>query len=143
VVVNRPKDLTREQLKEVRMLLDNKGFNEAKLKAAWRSQSNQDIAAGIIGHIRQAALGEALLPFDQRVANAMGRIYAQHSWTPVQRRWLDRLGKQLTHELVIDHTFVNTAFANDGGAKQLDRLLGGQLDVVMSELAEGLWPKAA
>ena len=143
VVVNRPKDLTREQLKEVRMLLDNKGFNEAKLKAAWRSQSNQDIAAGIIGHIRQAALGEALLPFDQRVANAMGRIYAQHSWTPVQRRWLDRLAKQLTHELVIDHTFVNTAFANDGGAKQLDRLLGGQLDVVMSELAEGLWPKAA
>lgn len=143
VVVNRPKDLTREQLKEVRMLLDNKGFSEAKLKAAWRSQSNQDIAAGIIGHIRQAALGEALLPFDQRVANAMGRIYAQHSWTPVQRRWLDRLAKQLTHELVIDHTFVNTAFANDGGAKQLDRLLGGQLDVVMSELADGLWPKAA
>lgn len=143
VVVNRTKDLTREQLKEVRMLLDGQGFSEAKLKAAWRSKSNQDIAAGIIGYIRQAALGEALLPFDQRVASAMQRIYAAHSWTPVQRKWLERLAKQLTHELVIDQAFVNAAFASDGGAKQLNKLLGGQLDVVMSELADGLWPKAA
>ena len=143
VVVNRPKDLTREQLKEVRMLLDGQGFSEAKLKAAWRSKSNQDIAAGIIGYIRQAALGEALLPFDQRVASAMQRIYTAHSWTPVQRKWLERLAKQLTHELVIDQAFVNAAFASDGGAKQLNKLLGGQLDVVMGELADGLWPKAA
>lgn len=143
VVVNRPKDLTREQLKEVRMLLDGQGFSEAKLKAAWRSKSNQDIAAGIIGYIRQAALGEALLPFEQRVASAMQRIYTAHSWTQVQRKWLERLAKQLTHELVIDQAFVNAAFASDGGAKQLNKLLGGQLDVVMGELADGLWPKAA
>lgn len=142
-VVNRPKDLTRAQLKEVRLLLDGAGYSEARLKAAWRNQSNQDIAAGIIAHIRQAALGEALLPFDQRVARAMQAIYAQHAWTPVQRKWLERLAKQLTHELVIDHDFVNHAFANDGGAKQLDKLLGGQLDGVMAQLADGLWPKAA
>ncbi len=143
VVVNRPKDLTREQLKEVRMLLDGQGYSEARLKAAWRSQSNQDIAAGIIGYIRQAALGEALLPFEQRVANAMQRIYTTHAWTPVQRKWLERLAKQLTHELVIDHSFVNTAFANDGGAKQLDKILTGQLDQVMDELADALWPNVA
>jgi type I restriction enzyme R subunit len=143
VVVNRPKDLTREQLKEVRMLLDGQGYSEASLKAAWRSQSNQDIAAGIIGYIRQAALGEALLPFEQRVANAMQRIYTTHAWTPVQRKWLERLAKQLTHELVIDQTFVNKAFANDGGAKQLDKILTGQLDQVMDELAAALWPQAA
>jgi type I restriction enzyme R subunit len=143
VVVNRPKDLTREQLKEVRMLLDGQGYSEARLKAAWRSQSNQDIAAGIIGYIRQAALGEALLPFEQRVANAMQRIYTTHAWTPIQRKWLERLAKQLTHELVIDHSFVNTAFANDGGAKQLDKILTGQLDQVMDELADALWPNVA
>lgn len=142
-VVNRPKDLTREQLKEVRLLLDGAGYSEASLKAAWRNHSNQDIAAGVIAYIRQAALGEALLPFDQRVAQAMQKIYAQHAWTPVQRKWLDRLAKQLTHELVIDQAFVNNAFANDGGAKQLDKLLGGQLDSVMGALAAGLWPRAA
>jgi type I restriction enzyme R subunit len=142
-VVNRPRDLTREQLKEVRLLLDGAGYSEANLKAAWRKQSNQDIAAGVIAYIRQAALGEALLPFEQRVAQAMQRIYAQGTWTPVQRKWLDRLAKQLTHELVIDHNFVNSAFANDGGAKQLDKLLGGQLQDVMGDLASGLWPHVA
>ncbi|MEY5099869.1 MAG: type restriction-modification system endonuclease [Pseudomonadota bacterium] len=142
-VVNRPKDLTRTQLKEVRLLLDGAGYSEAKLKAAWRNQSNQDIAAGIIAYIRQAALGEALLPFEQRVTRAMQKIYGQHAWTPVQRKWLERLAKQLTHELVIDHDLVNHAFANDGGAKQLDKLLGGQLEEVMGELASGLWPQAA
>lgn len=142
-VVNRPRDLTREQLKEVRLLLDGAGYSEARLKAAWRNHSNQDIAAGVIAYIRQAALGEALLPFDQRVAQAMQKIHARHAWTPVQRKWLDRLARQLTHELVIDHAFVNTAFANDGGAKQLDKLLGGQLEQVMHALADGLWPQVA
>ncbi|PQA75803.1 type I restriction-modification system endonuclease [Rhodoferax sp. TS-BS-61-7] len=143
VVVNRPKDLTREQLKEVRLLLDGKGFSEARLQAAWRSQSNQDIAAGIMGYIRQAALGEALLPFDERVKQALQKLYATHPFTPVQRKWLDRLAKQLTHELVIDHTFVNQAFAQDGGAKQLDKLLGGQLDPVLGEITAYLWPQVA
>jgi type I restriction enzyme R subunit len=142
-VVNRPRDLTREQLKQVRLLLDGAGYSEANLKAAWRNHSNQDIAAGIMAYIRQAALGEALLPFDQRVSRAMQKIQAQHAWTPLQRKWLDRLAKQLTHELVIDHSFVNGAFANDGGAKQLDKLLGGQLDHVLDTLADGLWQQLA
>lgn len=86
VVVNRPRDLTREQLREVRLLLDQHGFSEASLKSAWRNQTNQEIAASIIGYIRQAAIGEALLPFDQRVTNAMQKIYALQSWTSVQRR---------------------------------------------------------
>ncbi|MDD2727652.1 type I restriction-modification system endonuclease [Malikia sp.] len=142
-VVNRPKDLSRAQLKELRLLLDGAGYSEAKLKAAWRNQSNQDIAAGLIAYIRQAALGEALLPFEQRVARAMQKTYTLRPWTPVQRKWLERLAKQLTHELVIDHDFVNHAFASDGGAKQLDKLLGGQLEPVMGELASGLWPQVA
>jgi type I restriction enzyme R subunit len=61
----------------------------------------------------------------------------------VQRKWLDRLAKQLHHEVVIDHAFVNRAFATDGGAKQLDAMLGGKLDNVLEALAGGLWPNAA
>ncbi|MGO4416443.1 type I restriction-modification system endonuclease [Cupriavidus sp. KB_39] len=143
VVVQRPKDLTREQLKEVRLLLDAHGYSEAKLQSAWRNQTNQEIAASIVGHIRQAALGEALLPFEQRVAAALKHIYSLTAWTPVQRRWLERLAKQLTHEVVIDPAFVNRAFSGDGGAKQLNKLLGGELDHVLVELAQSLWSQAA
>ncbi len=143
VVVNRPKDLTRAQLREVRLLLDEHGYTEAKIKTAWRNRTNQDIAASIIGYIRQAALGEALMSFNERVAHAMDGIYKMTNWTTVQRRWLDRLAKQLVHEVVIDEQFVNSTFASDGGAKQLNKMLGGKLDDVLHGLAETLWPKVA
>lgn len=143
VVVNRPKDLTREQLREVRLLLDGAGFSEAALKSAWRNQSNQDIAAGIVAHIRQAALGEALLPFDERVNRAMQHIYTLHNWMPAQRSWLDRIAKQLKHETVVDHNFLNEAFRQQGGIRQVDKVLGGQLDTVVTHLAEALWRKVA
>ncbi|TBW09687.1 type I restriction-modification system endonuclease [Azotobacter chroococcum subsp. isscasi] len=141
VVVNRPQDLTREQLREVRLLLDGHGFSEASLQSAWRNQTNQEIAASIVGFIRRAALGEALLPFEQRVANAMQTIYALQPWTPVQRRWLDRLARQLVHEVVIDDRQIGEAFKNDGGSRQLDKRLGGQLAVVLEALNGNLWPQ--
>lgn len=143
VVVNRPKDLTREQLKEVKLLLDKAGYSEAILKTAWRNQTNQDIAASIIGHIRQAAIGEALVPFEQRVHQGMIHIYNLHNWTPIQRKWLERLAKQLTHETIIDTQFVNQAFARDGGSKRLDKLLNGELNNVLEELSENIWTEAS
>ena len=139
VIVNKPKDLTRAQLKEVRLLLDEHGYSEARLQSAWRNQTQQEMAVSIVGYIRQAALGEALLSFEQRVANAMQKIYALHPWTPIQRKWLDRLAKQLTHEVVIDQQVVNRAFAQDGGAKRLNSLLGGDLDKVLETLNDNLW----
>jgi type I restriction enzyme R subunit len=143
VVVNKPKDLTRDQLKEIKVLLDNNGYSETKLKAAWRNSTNQEIAASIIGHIRQAALGEPLIPFDQRVHNALQKIYAMHAWLPPQRKCLERLGKQLIHEVIIDHNFVNNAFAQEGGAKRVDKLLDNQLEEVLNTLADGLWGEAS
>jgi type I restriction enzyme R subunit len=139
VVVNRPRDLTREQLREVRLLLDQAGFSEVNLSSAWRDQTQQTIAAGIVGYIRQAALGEALVPFDQRVAKAMQRIYQEHAWTPVQRRWLERLAKQLVHEVVVDRPVVQRNFESDGGVARLDRLLGGRLDEVLQKVSDHLW----
>ena len=140
VVVNKPRDLTRAQLKDIRILLDNAGYTEANLQAAWRNQTNQDIAASIIGHIRRAALGEALKPFEQRVQDAMQNIYSLHNWTPAQRKWLERLSKQLVHEVIIDQQFVNQRFDDKGGAKQLDKVLGGKLEQVLEELSEAVWP---
>ena len=103
VVVNRPKDLTREQLarsapaaRRARLLRSQPERGLAQPRATRTSPPASS------AYIRQAALGEALLPFEQRVAKAMQKIYAQHPWTPVQRKWLDRLAKQLTHEVVID-----------------------------------------
>lgn len=139
VVVNRPRDLTRGTLKEVRLLLDGAGYSEARLESAWRNATNQEIAASIVGHIRRAALGEALVPFEQRVRDAMQRIYALHGWTPAQRKWLDRLAKQLTHEVVLDRDFIHQRFAEQGGIKRLDAVLDHHLDEVLEALNDALW----
>jgi type I restriction enzyme R subunit len=139
VVVNRPQDLTREQLREVRLLLDGHGYSEVNLQSAWRNQTNQEIAASIVGFIRRAALGEALLPFEQRVTKAMETIYTLQPWTQVQRKWLDRLAKQLVHEVVIDKKQIGEAFKSDGGSTRLDKMLGGNLGVVLDALNDNLW----
>lgn len=62
-----------------------------------------------------------------------------HPWTVPQRNWLNRLAKQLVHEVIIDHEFVNQRFAENGGARQLDKVLNHQLDRVLDELSEAVW----
>ncbi len=49
------------------------------------------------------------------------------------------LSKQLIHEVVLDKQFINDLPAFQGGAKQLNKLLGSQLDTVLDELREHLW----
>lgn len=137
--INRPKDLTREQLKEVRLYLDQNGFSESNLKAAWRNQTNQEIAASIIGYIRQAALGQPLISFERRVETAMETIYVMRRWTTAQKRWLARLAKQLNHEIVMDQDTVNELFSEDGGARRMNTLLHDQLDLVLETLSASLW----
>src|SRR4051812_28455033 len=73
-VVQRPRDLTRTQLRELRQELDRRGFSEANLRRAWSDAKNEEIAASIIGFVRQAALGDALIPYAERVNVAMKRI---------------------------------------------------------------------
>ncbi len=53
-VVTRPRELTRKQLRELRIALDQAGFSETNLATAWRDLTNEEIAAGIVGYIRQA-----------------------------------------------------------------------------------------
>jgi len=57
----------------------------------------------------------------------------------MQAAKLARLAKQLTHEFVIDHDFVNRAFAANGEAKQLNKMLDQQLNEVIATLSESLW----
>jgi len=73
----------------------------------------------------------------------MQSIYALQPWTPVQRKWLERLAKQLVHEVVIDEKQIGEAFRNDGGSTRLDKMLGGHLAVVLEEINGQLWTQAS
>src|SRR5690606_8175204 len=107
VVTTRPRDLTREDLRTLRLLLAERGFDEAALRTAWKDARNEDIAASIIGYIRQAAIGSPLVPFEERVNRALARIKQSRKWSANQIRWLDRLAAQLKKEIIIDDTLFD------------------------------------
>ncbi len=144
VVTQRPRELTRAQLKELKLALDQAGYSETRLRSAWRAQTNEDIAASIIGYIRQAALGDALKPYDERVRGAMKKLLASQPWTPPQRKWLERIGKQLTQETIVDHEAVDSGqFAAEGGFQRLNKVFDGKLDKILGDLNEAIWEKGA
>ena len=41
----------------------------------------------------------------------------------------------------IGRAFVNHRFTDDGGAKRMNKVLGEQLDTVLEELNEAMWPQ--
>jgi type I restriction enzyme, R subunit len=146
-VLTRPRELTRKQLRELRLLLDNAGFPERTVESAYRETTNQDIAAGVIGYIRQAALGDALISYEQRVDRALQKILASKPWSSPQKEWLKRLAEQTKVNLLVDREALDDPdlmFKRDGGGfKRLDKVFDGSLQTLLDQFNESLWPPAA
>jgi len=146
-VLTRPRDLTRQQLKELVLALDQAGFTEMRLATAWRELSNQDIAARIIGYIRQAAVGDALVPYAERVDHAMQTLLTHppggKAWTHPQRDWLKRIAAQTKANLLVDRAALDDPdliFKREGGGfNRLDKLFNGQLQPVLEAFNDALW----
>jgi type I restriction enzyme R subunit len=142
LVVQRPRDLTRADLREVRSALDLKGYSEANLRRAWADAKNVDIAASIIGFVRQAALGDPLIPYADRVKAAVQRVLASRAWSDPQKRWLRRIGEQIEKEIVVDREALDREpFAADGGFVRLNKVFDGELEAVLTGLNEEMWKR--
>ena len=130
LVVKRPRDLTIRDLKEIRLELKRHNFNETDLQQAWSQVKQENIAADIISFIRQVALGTKLVSHEERIKYAMKQVYAlNNQWTPSQRKWLERIEKQLMKENVLGPTAEeafndNTIFHKSGGYKRMKQLFG-------------------
>lgn len=146
-VLTRPRELTRLQLRELAIALDQAGYTEARLATAWRELTNQDIAARIIGYIRKAAIGDALIPWEQRVDRALERLLAAQPWTKPQRDWLQRIARQTKANLIVDRAALDDPdliFRREGGGfARLDKLFDGRLTAVLDTFHDALWPTAA
>ena len=144
VVLQRPRDLTRAQLRELRLELDKMGYSEINLRQAWQDARSEDIAASIVGFIRQAALGDPLVPYADRVMSAMKRMMGKQLWTDPQRRWLQRIGEQVAREVIVDRAALDQEpFQADGGFNRLNRIFDGKLEAILGDINEELWRKTA
>ncbi|MDB5692617.1 MAG: Type restriction-modification system, restriction subunit [Alphaproteobacteria bacterium] len=140
----RPRELTRKELKALAVLLDGKGFSEAALRRAYGSARNADIAAHIIGFVRQAALGDPLVPYEARVENGVQRILASRSWTAKQKQWLTRIGRALKAQPVGDPELLSDPlFAQAGGYEMVDREFDSGLGDVLKDLNAAIWDSPA
>jgi type I restriction enzyme R subunit len=80
-VTQRPRDLTRDDLRQLKLALYQEGYTEKALQSAWTESKNEDFAATSIGYIRQLALGSPLVPYAERVEHALQRLRQEHQFT--------------------------------------------------------------
>lgn len=144
LITQRPRELTRKDLKEIKEILDAAGFTEANLRTAWREWRNEDIAASIIGYIRTQALGSALIPYQERVDTALKCILKKRAWTSPQRTWLQRIANQVKIETIVDReTLDNGQFKADGGFNRLNKTFDGELSMLLQDFMEEIWQESA
>ncbi len=143
VVLQRPRDLTRKELKALKLALSEKGFDESTLKTAWRDSTNQEIAATIIGYIRQAALGDPLQPWPERVDKALRKLLGSRQWSNPQRSWLEKIASQTKTNFVVDREVMDDPdqlFKHEaGGFNALNRKFDGQLEEILHNFNELIW----
>ena len=141
IVATRPQDLTRQSLKELRLILDRNNFSETMLNTAWKNMTNEDIAADVISFIRQRSIGGALVSKEVRIHNAVEKVKKDHpELTKVQIGWLGRIEAQLMKETVLNReTFESAAFANKGGFNVINRAFDNKLDNYITEINDAMY----
>lgn len=136
----RPRELTRKELKEAARQLDAAGFSETTLRRAYGRVRNADIAAHIIGFVRQAALGDPLVAYETRVDKAIEKALSNGAWTEKQRQWLRRIGRALKETPVGDRELLEApAFRQQGGYAAVDKVFDNRLGDVLQDLNEAIW----
>ncbi|MBZ4028177.1 type I restriction-modification system endonuclease [Lactobacillus johnsonii] len=144
IVATRPKDLTYDELKKIKLELEKKGFKENDLQTAWKNANQVQTTADIISFIRQAAVGSELVDHNVRIHNAMQKVYGMADWNMVQRQWLKRIENQLLANTVLgpraEEVFnKNYYFKRQGGYKQMKKIFADNADQIIYILNENLY----
>ena len=140
LICTKPASLTRKDLKELRLVLNQNGFSNLQLNTAYKDVKNEDIVADIIAHIRTAALGSSLIAHEERIRKGVESLREAHEWNPIQHRWINRIEEQLLQESIITiEDLDKPPFSNDGGFRRIDKAFKGQTKEVIEELNQYLY----
>ncbi|NQY86181.1 MAG: hypothetical protein HRT51_00300 [Colwellia sp.] len=102
---------------------------------------NEEIAARIIDFIRQAAIGEALLPFENRVDNALDKILSRQQWETPQKQWLQAIAKQMKATTIVDNVALYSGIFKQqlGGIKRANKLFQQPITELLADFYRALW----
>lgn len=141
IVCTRPKELTRQSLKDLRLTLDREGFTTQQLNTAVSELTNEKMAADIISLIRRYAIGSTLISHEARIRRAVGKLKKAHKFTAIEQKWIGRMEKYLLEESVLNVSVFDedSRFKNAGGFKKIDRIFQNRLENIVMELNEYLY----
>lgn len=140
LLCTKPASLTRKDLKELRLLLEEKGYSNTSLNTAWNELTNQYIVADIIAHIRTAALGTSLVGHHDRIRSAVKKLRDSHEWNQIQLKWLDKIEAQLLRETILTVEDLNKPpFSEEGGEARLNKVFKEGIGTVLDELNDYLY----
>lgn len=141
IVCTRPKELTRESLKSLRLTLDREGFTTKQLNTAVSQLTNEEIAADIISLIRRYAIGSTLISHEARIRQSVEKLKKAHSFSKQELNWIARMEKYLMEESVLNVTVFDEdgRFKAQGGFNKINKVFGNKLESIILELNEYLY----
>ena len=141
VVCTRPKDLTRESLKSLRLILDRQGFTTQQLNTAISEFTNEEMAADIISLIRRYAIGSPLISHEEKIRKAVDKLKKSHNFSKQELSWIGRMKKYLIEESVLNMQVFNedSRFKNYGGFSKINKIFQNNLENIVHELNEYLY----
>lgn len=135
IACTKPSDMTRAQLKELKMALDKENFTVANLNEASSSVKNEHIVADIISYVRQAVLNTPLRNHDERVNKAFEKLIATNNFNKMQLDLLEKIRTYMLHESILNvETFEAPAFKAEGGFVRFDKKFAGNLIAIIRQI---------
>lgn len=141
IICTRPKELTRETLKSLRMALAQNGFTTQQLNTAVSEITSEEITADIISLVRRYAIGSPLVSHQARIRRAVDKLKKAHNFSRVELNWLSRIESYLLNESVMNVKVFDEdeRFKTNGGYKRLNQIFGNNLEGIITELNEYLY----
>ena len=144
IACTKPSDMTRAQLKELKLALDKENFTETSLNEATSAVTNAHIVADIIAHVRKAVLKTPLFNHDERVTAAFAKLTAAHRFNKMQLDLLEKIKTYMLHESILNtETFESPVFKMEGGFARFNKKFGGNLIEIIREINTYIYEGAA
>ena len=135
IVCTKPSDLTRAQLRELKLALDKEGYNENSLNEATSAIKNADIVADIISYVRNAVLDIPVYNREDKIKIAFEKLIKAHSFNKIQIDLLEKIKTYMLHESLLNiETFEAPAFKMDGGFNRFNVKFEGKLLEIIREI---------
>lgn len=139
IILEKPKEWKTEVLKELRTVLLKNHFPEANLKRAAQLVHKKHLP-DIISLIKNAANNEPLLEVNERVDNAVKKLFASEALTDEQSAWVEYIKEHLVQNLTLDkEDFEHSPILErHGGWGKFRRLFSDNADTLIKEINAAL-----